>query len=230
MVNSSFFISPEVIQADLSRVYKRKHFDIDDIVEWCGIAETRYIKDIDLMCPVYEVPLSIVNGSALLPCNVYRLLDVYDGYGSLISFTKNSSGAYIGNFKYNGQTNAYTEDIIYINYMGTPVEETTGYPLIIKGHENACEMFCKIRSFEEDAVLGNISYSVIDRWENRFSGLLAHVAQNPYKQKTQQAIKELDYIRGDMFPSIGKVVLAHQKNKRGGTFINPRLSNNSTLA
>ncbi len=224
MVNSNYLISPETIQADLSRVFKSKIFDLHDIIEWCGIAETRYIKDIDLMVPVYEVPLTVVNSQALLPCNIYRILDVYDGNSTLIDFKFNSHGTYLVNLKYRDRDSAYTEDTIYINYMGTPIDEDTGYPLIIKGHENACEMFCKIRAFEEDAVLGKISYPMWDSWNMKFSGMISNAAQNPYRHKTKVYLKELEIIKGDMFPQIGKLVLSHKKNYRGGSIINPRLN------
>lgn len=224
MVNSQYLISPITIQADLSRVFKSKNFDIYDIVEWCGIAETRYIKDIELMIPVYEVPLVVSSSQALLPCNVYRLLDVYDVGGSLIDFKMNNHGTYLTSLKYRNRDEDYAEDTIYINYMGTPIDDETGYPLIIKGHENACEMFCKIRSFEEDAVLGKISYPMWDSWNMKFSGMISHAAQNPYRHKTRAHLKDLEIIRGDSLPAIGKLILSHKQHYSGSTLINPRLN------
>jgi len=223
MYNSAYYISPETIWADLTRYISIVEIDKYDVVELCAQVETRYIKDVDLMTPVLEVPLTVINSQALLPCNIFRLIDVYDGYEAVIDFTLSDSGNYINELKYADSGEAYTEDTVYINFSGTPIDSDTGYPLIPKGHENACETFCKIRLFEEQVLLGKVDKQIWMGWERQFGGQIANAKSDPYRQKVANHLKQLNTIRGEMLPRIGRLELSHKKFRNNGTRVSPRL-------
>jgi len=223
MYNSAYFISPEVIWADLTRYIKTKEIDRYEVIELCAQVETRYIQDVDLMTSIYEVPITVINSQALLPCNIFRILDVYDGYGTAIGYSLSDKGSYLNALKYINSGSDYIEDTIYINYKGTNIDTETGFPLIIKGHENACETFCKIRLFEEDALFGKLNYTMYRNWEQQFSGQILNALQNPYRRLVANYLKQLETIRGNMIPQIGRLELSHKKFRTNGKMVSPIL-------
>jgi len=223
MYNSVYFISPEVIWADLTRYITTKEISVYDVVELCAQVETRYIQDIDLMTNIYEVPLTVINSQALLPCNIFKILDIYDGYETPIDFSLSATGAYLTGLKYQNSGSNYTDDTVYINYKGTNLDPETGYPLIAKGHENACETFCKIRLFEEDALFGKINMSMYANYQQQFSGQISNALQNPYRQQVANYLKNIETIRGNMIPQIGRLELSHKKFRSNNGLISPTL-------
>jgi len=224
MYNSVYFISPETIWADLTRNFLTKEIDRYNVIEWCAQVETRYIKDVDLMTDVMEIPLTVINSQALLPCNIFRIIDAYDGFESSIDYSLSSTGAYLTSLKYTNSGADYDEDTVYINYKGTPIDPDTGFPLIAKGHENACEVFCKMRLFEEDALYGKINYNMYVRWDQQFSGMITNALADPYRHKVANYLKQLDTIRGNMLPQIGRLELSHKKFRDYGTRVSPTLN------
>jgi hypothetical protein len=181
------------------------------------------------MINVLEVPLAVVKGQALLPCNVHRILDVYYKYQNL-EYGISSTGAYLVNIKYKDSRKEFDEDYVYINYVGTPIDETTGYPLIVKGHENACETFCKLRTFEEDMVLGKFSPQLWQAWDRKFSFQIQNAAYAVYRHKTRSYAQELLNIRANAIPQIGRLTLYHERNLEGSSLSEPRFNKNTIRA
>ena len=225
MVNSVYYVSPEIIQNKCARRYRRiKEFHIDDIVEWCGEVETNLISDVDLMLQINYVPLSVVDGSVLLPCNIHKIVDCFTKGNRIVDFTLNSSGAYMTSLKYHDSfASTFNEDTLYLNYIGTPVDPNSGYPLIAKGHELVCETFCLIRSFEEDVAMGKFNANLWARWEEQIGGQIVNALSNPFRQKTQQYLKDLETIRFNAIPRIGKIELAHEKFDNNGIMVVPQI-------
>ena len=225
MVNSVYYVSPEVIQNRCSRRYKNiKDFHIDDIVEWCGEAETEWINDVELMFRFYNVPITVTNGSFLLPCNIHKIIDCFTKGGRTIDFQLNSSGAYGTSLRYHdSSTGTFKEETIYLNYIGTPLDPITGYPLIAKGHELVCETFCLMRAFEEDVATGKFNANFWSRWEARIGGQIVNALSNPFRHKTQQYLKDLETIRFNGLPKIGKVELAHEMFDDNGMIAIPEI-------
>jgi len=225
MISSVYFTSPEIIQNKLVRRYRKiKEFHIDDIVEWCGDVETNYINDVDLMVRFKNVPLTVTNGNVLLPCNIHRIIDVYTEGDRIIDFKLNSSGAYMTDLKYHDSFDSeFDETTIYLNYVGIPVDPETGYVLIAKGHEIACETFCLMRAFEEDVAMGKFNMNFWARWEAQFPGQIINALSNPFRHKTQQHLKDLETIRFNALPRIGKVELSHEMFDDNGVIVIPEI-------
>ena len=108
-----------------------------------------------------------MNNMLLLPCNVFRLLDVYESRNKKLTYKNN--GAYLYDFRYNGIKQTYPNGFkLYLNYVGINIDETTGELLIVKGHEEACKTFCKIEAFAEDAAYGRFSKDLWYLWKEEF--------------------------------------------------------------
>jgi len=204
-VNNNKFISHHVIHADLARKFKTKTFHIDDIEEWCFIAESRYIIDIRAMVQILGISLSVeFLGSkpiAYLPCNVIRILDVYLPNEKRIPYVHNGAFLYL--------SEDFTGDTVMLNYIGSPID-VDGGSLIIKGHENACEQYCKLQAFEEDWINGKINQNAYVDWQRTFSGMMQNISQD-VKNLDMDKLNKLDIIRGNMIPRIGRLVLSQNQ-------------------
>ena len=201
-VNNQRYVSPMDIYAKLSRIHKSKNFSYDDIVEWCAEVETDYIGDVDGMSKFLEVKLDVSGYKAKLPCNVYRILDVYSSPQSTASREPyNNSGAYI-NFN-----STYKNEYIYVDYYGITIDETTGEPLVLKGHEQGCEAYCIRNIYYEDFLLGKIT---TDRWgyiDNDWK-VKAEASKGGFRHWDRQKINDMNVIMGNIIPKIGNLKLA----------------------
>ena len=204
MVNNSKYITPEVIAFELSTSFKNKQWEVDTVRTWCMNCETRYIKDIETMMKFVGVPLRIEHGMALLPCNVWRRLDVYKNRYEILSY--NCNGAFLYDFHWKGVRRNYRDgEYIFIDYAGVNIDEE-GECLIVKGHEEACKMYCKLQMFEEDMVMGRFPKDVYAQWSELFSGMYM-AARSNYQHKDRKQIDNLTIIRANMIPKIGSLIL-----------------------
>jgi hypothetical protein len=207
-MNNQKYVTPDVIAYELGREFKSKKWDIGDVRTWCGIVETRYVKDIETMMKFEEVPLTVTSNMLLLPCNVFRILDVYESVNKNLTYKNN--GAYLYDFKYNGVKQTYSDNFtLYLNYIGINIDESTGEILIVKGHEEACKTFCKIEAFAEDAAYGRFSKDIWAMWKEEFSGQFKAARYN-VQHKSRLDIDNLNIIRGNMIPKIAGIELHHQ--------------------
>ena len=143
-----------------------------------------------------------------LPCNVFRVLDVYKDSHRMLEYKTN--GAYMYDFSHNGHKEKLREgEPIYINYRGTNIDADTGEILIVKGHEEACKTFCKIQMFEEDAALGSFDKNMWLLWKTEFANQ-SQAAKYNYQHKSRLKIDNLNKIRGNMIVQIGGLVLHHE--------------------
>lgn len=204
ITNDSRYVSHHVIYADITRKHRQKTINIDDVMEWCGICETRYTKDVDLMAWFVAVDLEVDtdNKRALLPCNVFRIFDVFSDEND-----DSSRVEYYNTGTYLSLPEDYALDYVFITYAGIPVNEL-GEPLIIKGHENACETFCKLQIFEEDVCYGKFDKDMYLRWDDKFSGQLIN-AKTDMRHFDRDHFNKLIVIRGNMIPKIGVLSLYH---------------------
>jgi len=206
VTNDSRYVSHHVIAARISRAWKDKTVNLDDIMEWCAEVEVSYMKDVDKMVQFYQVDLTVDtdNHIATLPCNVHRILDVY-------SDPNNSESAV--NYYNDGVklilNENYTQADVYINYVGQPISDE-GEPLIIKGHENACETFCLIRLFEAESTKGQFPPQKIAEWSDKFSNQMT-AARNDMRHFGRDYFMKLNIIKGNMVPKIGKIGLHHSQ-------------------
>jgi len=206
------FIDSSTIAGRLNAQFKTIHFDPYLVGEYCARVEIEHVCDPDLMWRFREVPLTIgFEKMVLMPCNVYKIEDLYDDSDNHLTFDKTNT--HLFNIRDKATDVEYEEgDVVYINYIGVPVDKDTGQVLIPAGHEIACETFCKIMFFEEDRMLG---IGDPNYWENLnvlFSNQVMAV-RSDYRHTTNEHLQKINIIRGNMLSSIGRMPLAHEKYK-----------------
>jgi hypothetical protein len=156
----------------LATVISQKNIQEADIMEWCQQAENEHIIDMNVMWRYMNVPLQVYQGKALMPCNVHRLLDVYtspNSSSSRLNFAHNSGYIFFDQ-DFEGET-------VYINYFGMPIDEE-GVPMIARGHETACELYCLTKIYFEDSILGRINPNQYENWGQRFNNAVISIKQS----------------------------------------------------
>ncbi len=202
-INNSLYVSPEVIHADLKRIYKNETINLADIIEWCARVETLHLADIDNMFYFEAEEFIIEHGMVLLPCNLHRLLDVYTDPN-----TSNSIIHTIGNngqFLFGFPENMRDGDTVYLNYISIPVTED-GTPLVQKTHEEAVGFFCRCRMFEEKMNNGEMSPQLWMMWDQKFTASCTAAKQDMRSMKRND-YNDLVKIRGMMIKRLGQTVL-----------------------
>lgn len=202
------WISHKVVFTNLQRIFKKKTFQEEDILNWCQEVEQLFVSDPDAMVQYLEIPLHVnSNRRVLLPSNVFKLIDVYEptdvsGY--------NGTPAHVGFRKMPGGIviNRDVEgDRVMINFWGTPLDDDC-MPLIERVHQPACETYCKIQAFEEDMTMNKINQNLYFDWKQRFDGQIQGVKGGVEGWSSQDWAK-MTIVMGDMLPKIGYMPLAH---------------------
>ena len=84
----SIYTNAVQVYHKVARLFPDDNIVKDDVFEWCMDAEVNYIKDGDLLAKFIDVPVIIdqtLNMGAL-PCNINRIIDVYNGSGKRIEY------------------------------------------------------------------------------------------------------------------------------------------------
>ena len=202
-VHNHLYTTHHNIAARLSRTIKTKNFNEDDIIEWCQEVETDILQQVDLMYNFLEVELTVTNYKAFLPCNIYKIMDVYttpDQRSSRIPYI--DLGSYIS-----FDTNQ-TLSSIYIDYKGMPVDLDSGLPLIIRGHEMACEAYCIWKIYTEDILNDKISIDSKNRIESRKDSELAACFSTSYRFKDRARMNNEMIIMGNWVPRLANLKLS----------------------
>lgn len=204
-VNNSLYVSPDVIHADLKRIFKNKTIELNDIIEWCARVETLHLAEVDKMFNYDEEEFTVENGMIQLPCHLHRLLDVYTNPNSSTSIITNIGNN--GQYLYGFSDNIEDGDTIYLNYVGIAVTEE-GIPLVMKTHEEAVGWYCRCRLFEEDMLNGEISPQVWTMWDQKFTNSCSAAKQSMRHMKRSD-FDNLTKIRGAMITRLGVTTLRH---------------------
>jgi len=204
------FVKADVISNRLNRQFRYKEFDPELVAEYCAQAEIEYIADVNIMNIFKSVPLTVgFQKMVLLPCNVFRILEVYNDSDPRLSYNKTATHlTHIIDLTSGEEVEE--DDTIYITYIGVPVDPKTGEILIPSGHEPALETYCKMKFFEEDALLGKIDKNMWVLWSNQFSGQVSHV-KSSFRHIDRLKINNLNVIQGNMLPQIGRLPLIHEQ-------------------
>lgn len=199
------FIIPRIAQ-------KTKELGIslieDDVAEWCAECETDYIKHHPWFIKFARVPIAVTQGDgqmvAKLPCNVYRLMDVYSGSGR-VAYENDGSFLYLGDFK---------GSYVFLNYTGIPLGED-GVPLILRGHEQACTAFCVYQLAYPLAIAQKIPPQIFMMIKDDME-VQVQAARNGYRHIDRGQHSQLSVIYGNMIPKIGDMGLYHEAFKDNG--------------
>ena len=166
-MDNSKYTTAEEIMAMVNSVHKNKPTNITDFINWCSECEVNLIKE-------YSYKMSIVNekikvnpkGRVKIPCNLYRIVKLKDSSEDNYNLipTKENNGSYIFIPDETGEL-IDDEYYVYIDYDGLRMDANTGLPLILKGHELACQAYCVKQIYYEDYLNSNID-------ENRWRAIL----------------------------------------------------------
>jgi len=182
-INSGKYVSVKNIAARLARNIKGKNFDIYDVAEWAGECEVDEIGQYEGFAKYRNVKITVKHNKAYLPCNIYRVLNVYRDRCSIPSY--DWDGAYL-RFNFDDPSSFNNEYTIELDYLGIMVDDQ-GLPMILKGHEEACYWYIMTKIYLEDW-MNNILAS--DRYQF-FQDRLGH-----YVAKSQSSMRH--YSRDDM--------------------------------
>jgi hypothetical protein len=203
------WVTAETIAAKISRNFKSLEFDIYDLVEWCAECEIN-IGDFYGFQRFNDVPIDVVNRKALLPCNIYRVLQVKSANcRDCPVYNYENNGSYLI-FQQNSFTNAYTQNTsppvdgtlkVLVDYIGIPIDPETGYPLIKEGHEEACYWYALTKLLFEDWLNGKIDNS---RWEfiNTMYGNYVQKAKSGFRHFTRDDMERLAMASMNIIPKL----------------------------
>lgn len=204
MSNGFYYTNHHEIVNRLSKKFKTKDFNADDVHDWCAELENDVLREHDYFVKFLEIPLTVIASRIVtIPCNVHSIIDVYHEGGSRPKYV------HIGNQIHLNQET--TNEFIYIDYKGTPIDEDTGDVLILRGHELACEAICVRNSYYEDYLNGKIDanrWVVIDEELERG----VNIATMDMRRMTKDNFQTMENILGNKIPVIGRVPLY----KKGG--------------
>ncbi len=212
MANNTIFMSPSVVWSTLSELYKSIEFDEDVVIGLCATLEVDHIKDITLMQPFQGIGIEKINGLVKVPCNVFRILDIYEANENPLTAANNGSYLYNLQDKYGNAPD--DGDIIYLNYKGIHVDND-GIPQIVTWHQEACETYCKIKILEEAVGMGKFKESMYERWLMMLPGQIS-AAKNNFRHKTRKEVDDLNIIRYNMIVKIHNLPI-QQKMMRDGS-------------
>lgn len=178
----------------------------DDIIEWTAECEIDYIADYSYFVKFRQVPLTVANCIAKLPCNVYRIEDVYLPSGNVPYY---NDGAYLR------LPEDFRGTVIYINYIGIPVDNE-GIPLILKGHEQANVSFCVLQLLTPLHMAGQLKNPNVYAEYTDKVNYQCHAAKNGYRHKDRAAVNQEVIVWGNTIPKIGGLLLAHEAFEERG--------------
>ena len=202
-MNSKYTTYGDIFER-LTRTFPEKNIQESDIIAWCAECETEWIGDIEAMTQYTKKALTVSNLQALLPCNVYRILDVYTD-----PTNPNSVIPYYNNGAYLIFGSDVTETTVYINYHGITIDQDTGYPLIKQGHEQACEAFCLWKLSYSDWMtnrIDNSKFAYIEEQKN----LQIDAAKYDMRNFDRQRLRNIRTIMANMRPQLVGHNLYHQ--------------------
>ena len=201
----------------LNRVTSRlkgfnKNVSDADVLEWCMQIENEICVNVDNMYIFTHVPLKVVNNTAQVPCNVYRISDVYTNHtdhshehGSRVKF--NDLGSVL---VFNPRDKVTSP---FIDYWGSPIDLETGEFLIQRGHELACEWYCMYNVFFYDFGTGKITTNFFQEVKmNKENEILA--AQSASVQfKTRDTLNQEMKITFDELPEPARLWLLSNEQR-----------------
>lgn len=203
---NDLYISPKVVYADLARIYKSKNIYINDVIEWCMQVERDFMADIDTMLHFIEIPLEVSGNAVKMPCNVYRLLDVYEDKDSERPVLYQNNGSYLYDVTDENGTSYDDGTTIYVNFVGMAITKE-GDVLVFDSHRPACETYCKIKMFEEDVAMGKFDKQIWAAWNQQFSGQII-AGRSTYRHLSRRQLNDLNIVRGSQVRRIDVIPIS----------------------
>jgi len=208
--NQKYTTAEQIMQRlAMEPALRDKDFNIDEVVQWCAECTIEVIGSPVAMYNYQKVALKVRENLALLPCNVYRLLDVFSNGDRRYSNYQNDGVHLI--FSSNFVPVDIDKDgdrVIFINYRGIAVDNKTGYPLILKGHEIACISYCKWKLYELDYMNNRIdqnrwNYIVMQKQDQ------CQAANNGIRHETNDDMRRMLTVTWNMIPKLTDLPMYH---------------------
>ena len=195
------FTTPSVIFHRISEKFKGETISESQITEWCFDAEVNYIAEADDSRIYKDVPLDInpITKIAILPCNVIRILDVYDSNEAPTSYTSLPPSR----IKINDATTAK------ISYVGLNVDDN-GEPYFRSSHVPALETYCTVKILEGKALMLKYPYQIYKDMEQKFSNQIVAIKQS-WTNRDHQTSNRMDAIYYNMLPVAAQRRLYHKQ-------------------
>ena len=174
-------------------------FSEDDIAEWAAECEVDYIQDVRAMIPYCRVPVPVTAGVAKLPCNVFRIRDVYYG-GSRVDFYNDGSFLRF--------SESFTAPYVFMNFTGLPIGED-GIPLILKGHEQAIVAFCVWKMVYPFWIAGKMNPNIYLEIKDNVD-IQVQASKNGFRHIDRGTLNQMTAIFGNIIPKIAGLELYHE--------------------
>lgn len=191
----SIFTTPKEVYHKIARLFPGETINEDDIFEWCMDAEINHISDGDLFAKFVDVPITIDStlNMGALPCNVVRIIDVYDKDDNLIEYQLTAT---------NHIKPKIATDTIYLTYLGLYVDDE-GIPRIYTSHVIALTTFCKMQMLEPKVIMGKVPGNLFAKYEQQFSGQITAIKQSA-RNKDKKSYDDINIIRFNMLKKVGQ--------------------------
>lgn len=195
------FTNPETIFHRLTGSFPDKSISKDNIYEWCFDAEVNYICNENDMVLYDNAELEIdsISRKAVLPCNVFRLVNVYDCENNPLKYTL-LPPSYI---KLDCQ-----EEKVFVSYYGLGVDDD-GAPYVPSNHIPALETFCQINIIKPDAIALKYPYNIWKDMKQTFSNQVIAIKQS-WARRDHQFSNRMDAINFNMLPLAARRRLLHK--------------------
>lgn len=192
MYYNNKYIGIESVLTNITSLYSKLNVTKHGIIEWVMDCEINHIANMSEWTLFVDISLEVDQKKALLPCNVYKLLEVRDG-GEMIKYFYNGTYLFLDK--------NYTD--LTITYRGLTVLED-GTPLILRGHEVACARFCIVNLFEEDYVSGKLDGQrfgyLNQKWYEERDKAISSM-----RNLTRNDIRDMLMINANMKPVLGHI-------------------------
>lgn len=206
MKDNFLYTTVDDVIGDIARIIKQKTINREDVMAWSFELLTDIIPDVDSMVKYRDIPLDVVAGlkpTALLPCNVHMLEDVYSSLNSTEGIN------YITNGTYLYLDESYTLDTVYVSYVGLRILDN-GDPAILKTHKQACVWFSIHNMYMEDYLNNKLNGQ---QWGEivRNKDMQISAAKHSFRNWTTDDFRKMDIILGNLVPKIGTSTLKHKR-------------------
>ncbi len=198
MDQSHLYVTYHTIYSDVTRIYKHFNFDQGDVEIWCNDLVLRYIKDVATMVTYegFECEVNQETGMVYLPCNVFRILDVYDG-SNYLDYNKDGLDGFFIRLK-----GTSFPSMVYLNYKGIPMN-SEGEFLLAKGYEPAAETICVLNMVKREMGSSSFNANLYIDLENKLSNQIRSARSNIYRFLDRADMQKSTLIKYNAIPKVG---------------------------
>jgi hypothetical protein len=192
---TSIFTNTDTVYYQVAKKLPGENVNRDDIHEMCMVAELLYIKDGDLHRQYEDVPVTIDENLNIgaLPCNIVRLMEVYDVDQNQIEYQLTATNHI--------KVREYVP-VAYVRYLGLHLDEK-GIPVIRTNHIPALVSWCLKEILETKMLMGKANPQLFTLYNQKFSDQITAIKQSA-TNKDVRHYDEVEVIRYNMIPKPGR--------------------------